>query len=72
MNLTLVAKLYDPLYFDQDQDDADPFLCVNRDYRTRPQLTRLSQNCKERLYQGTMVVILSRYLSTQLRSDLSE
>lgn len=31
-NLTLVAKLYDPLYFDHDQDDADPFLCVNRDY----------------------------------------
>lgn len=31
-NLTLIAKFYDPLYFDHDQDDADPFLCVNRDY----------------------------------------
>lgn len=31
-NQTLVAKLYDPLYFDHEQDDADPFLCVDRDY----------------------------------------
>lgn len=28
----LVAKFYDPLYYDHDQDDADPFLCVDRDY----------------------------------------
>lgn len=28
----LVAKIYDPLYFDHEQDDADPFLCVDRDY----------------------------------------
>src|SRR5271168_2955192 len=28
----LLAKLYDPLYFDHEQDDADPFLCVDRAY----------------------------------------
>ncbi|KAK9429335.1 hypothetical protein V1505DRAFT_357001 [Lipomyces doorenjongii] len=28
----LIAKFYDPLYFDHEQDDADPFLCVDRDY----------------------------------------
>ena len=28
----LVAKIYDPLYFDHEQDDADPLLCVDRDY----------------------------------------
>ncbi len=28
----LVAKIYDPLYWDHDQDDADPFLCVDRAY----------------------------------------
>ncbi|KLJ13360.1 hypothetical protein EMPG_11698 [Blastomyces silverae] len=28
----LLAKIYDPLYFDHEQDDADPFLCVGRDY----------------------------------------
>ncbi|MCJ1260007.1 hypothetical protein MMC24_007847 [Lignoscripta atroalba] len=31
-NLTLLAKFYDPLYYDHDQDDVDPFLCVDRDY----------------------------------------
>lgn len=31
-NQTLVAKFYDPLYFDHEQDGADPFLCVDRDY----------------------------------------
>lgn len=29
----LVAKLYDPLYFDHEQDDADPFMCVDLAYR---------------------------------------
>lgn len=28
----LVAKIYDPLYFDHDQDDADPFLHVDKAY----------------------------------------
>lgn len=28
----LVAKFYDPLYCDHEQDDADPFLCIDRDY----------------------------------------
>ncbi|KAL2005427.1 hypothetical protein VTN00DRAFT_2638 [Thermoascus crustaceus] len=28
----LLAKFYDPLYFDHVQDDADPFLCVDRAY----------------------------------------
>jgi serine/threonine protein kinase len=28
----LAAKIYDPLYFDHEQDEADPFLCVDRDY----------------------------------------
>ena len=28
----LLAKLYDPLYFDHEQDEADPFLCVDRAY----------------------------------------
>ncbi|KAK2789858.1 hypothetical protein FQN53_001221 [Emmonsiellopsis sp. PD_33] len=28
----LPAKIYDPLYYDHEQDDADPFLCVDRDY----------------------------------------
>ncbi|OAX81410.1 hypothetical protein ACJ72_04247 [Emergomyces africanus] len=30
----LLAKIYDPLYFDHVQDDANPFqiLCVDRDY----------------------------------------
>ncbi|EER43150.1 conserved hypothetical protein [Histoplasma capsulatum var. duboisii H88] len=28
----LLAKIYDPLYFDHEQDDVDPFLCVDRDY----------------------------------------
>lgn len=28
----LLAKIYDPLYFDHGQDDVDPFLCVDRDY----------------------------------------
>ncbi len=28
----LVAKIYDPLYFDHDQDDVDPFLCVDYAY----------------------------------------
>lgn len=31
-DLILLAKLYDPLYHDHDQDDVDPFLCVDRDY----------------------------------------
>ncbi|KAK9362912.1 hypothetical protein V1504DRAFT_438149 [Lipomyces starkeyi] len=31
-NITLMAKIYDPLYFDHEQDDADPFLCVDRAY----------------------------------------
>lgn len=66
-NQTLVVKLYDPLYFDHDQDDADPFLCVDR---ARPLPTQLSQSCKERLYQSTMGLILSRYPLTQLGSDL--
>lgn len=29
---SLVAKFYDPLYFDHQQDDADPFLCVDCAY----------------------------------------
>jgi serine/threonine protein kinase len=29
----LVAKLYDPLYFDHEQDDTDPFLYIDRAYR---------------------------------------
>ena len=28
----LLAKFYDPLYFDHEQDEADPFLCVDRAY----------------------------------------
>jgi hypothetical protein len=28
----LVAKFYDPLYFDHEQDDADPFLCTDYHY----------------------------------------
>jgi hypothetical protein len=28
----LLAKLYDPLYFDHEQDEADPFLCIDRSY----------------------------------------
>jgi hypothetical protein len=28
----LLAKFYDPLYFDHEQDKADPFLCVDRAY----------------------------------------
>ncbi|PGH28296.1 hypothetical protein AJ80_00187 [Polytolypa hystricis UAMH7299] len=32
MGRRLLAKIYDPLYFDHEQDDADPFLCVDRDY----------------------------------------
>ncbi|KAF8472649.1 hypothetical protein BDZ91DRAFT_652640 [Kalaharituber pfeilii] len=28
----LVAKFYDPLYFDHQQDDGDPFPCVDHDY----------------------------------------
>jgi serine/threonine protein kinase len=28
----LLAKFYDPLYFDHEQDDADPFLCVDSAY----------------------------------------
>ncbi|KAN0075112.1 hypothetical protein V8E54_007723 [Elaphomyces granulatus] len=28
----LIAKFYDPLYFDHEQDDADPFLCTDHDY----------------------------------------
>ena len=28
----LVAKFYDPLYFDHEQDDADPFLCTDYYY----------------------------------------
>ncbi|OJD19473.1 hypothetical protein AJ78_00541 [Emergomyces pasteurianus Ep9510] len=28
----LLAKIYDPLYFDHEQDYVDPFLCVDRDY----------------------------------------
>ena len=31
--IILVAKIYDPLYF-TDQDDADPFVCMDRDYRS--------------------------------------
>ncbi|KAK9249273.1 hypothetical protein V1506DRAFT_569458 [Lipomyces tetrasporus] len=31
-NIPLMAKIYDPLYFDHEQDDADPFLCVDRAY----------------------------------------
>lgn len=49
-NQTLVAKLYDPLYFDHDQDDADPFLCVDRDYsRETATYTALSK------LQGTVI-----------------
>lgn len=29
----LVAKIYDPLYYDLDQDDSNPFICIDRDYR---------------------------------------
>ncbi|OAX78680.1 hypothetical protein ACJ72_07011 [Emergomyces africanus] len=32
MKLLILAKIYDPLYYDHEQDDADPFLCVDRDY----------------------------------------
>lgn len=32
VDLELVAKLYDPLYYDHSSDDADPFLCVDRHY----------------------------------------
>ena len=28
----LLVKLYDPLYFDHEQDDVDPFLYVDRAY----------------------------------------
>jgi serine/threonine protein kinase len=28
----LFAKIYDPLYFNHEQDDADPFLYIDRDY----------------------------------------
>ncbi|KKZ60625.1 hypothetical protein EMCG_04698 [[Emmonsia] crescens] len=28
----LLAKIYDPLYYDHEQDDVDPFLCMDRDY----------------------------------------
>jgi serine/threonine protein kinase len=28
----LIAKFYDPLYFDHEQDDADPFLCTDHAY----------------------------------------
>jgi serine/threonine protein kinase len=28
----LIAKFYDPLYFDHEQDDVDPFLCTDHDY----------------------------------------
>lgn len=28
----LMAKIYDPLYFDHEQDDANPFLCVESAY----------------------------------------
>ncbi|KAL9098240.1 MAG: hypothetical protein Q9163_006066 [Psora crenata] len=31
-NLSLVAKFYDPLYFDHNEDDGDPVISVNRDY----------------------------------------
>lgn len=31
-DLLLIAKFYDPLYFDHVQDDADPFLCVDHHY----------------------------------------
>ncbi|KAK9320248.1 hypothetical protein V1517DRAFT_310026 [Lipomyces orientalis] len=31
-NIPLMAKIYDPLYYDHEQDDADPFLCVDRAY----------------------------------------
>lgn len=49
-NLTLVAKLYDSLYFDHDQDDVDIFLCVNRDYsRETAAYTALSK------LQGTVI-----------------
>jgi serine/threonine protein kinase len=30
--MDLVAKLCDPLYFDHEQDEADPFLCVDQAY----------------------------------------
>ena len=31
-DIDLVAKIYDPLYFDHEQDDADPFICVDHAY----------------------------------------
>lgn len=32
VGLEVVAKFYDPLYYDHSSDDVDPFLCVDRDY----------------------------------------
>ena len=31
-DVQLIAKFYNPLYFDHKQDDADPFLCTDHDY----------------------------------------
>ena len=31
-DIDVVAKIYDPLYFDHDQDDADPFPYLDHDY----------------------------------------
>ncbi|EER36676.1 conserved hypothetical protein [Histoplasma capsulatum H143] len=31
-DMNILAKIYDPLYFDHEQDDADPFLCVDHNY----------------------------------------
>jgi serine/threonine protein kinase len=46
----IVAKIYDPLYFDHEQDDADPFLCVGRDYSNEAAVyTALAQ------LQGTVI-----------------
>ena len=30
--INLLIKIYDPLYFDHEQDDADSLLCVDHDY----------------------------------------
>jgi serine/threonine protein kinase len=32
IDVPLIAKFYDPLYFDHERDDVDPFLCIDHAY----------------------------------------
>ncbi|KLJ06185.1 hypothetical protein EMPG_10389 [Blastomyces silverae] len=63
---TAVAKLYDPLYFDHTDDEADPFLLAKYHYsREAASYTRLSD------FQGTVIPAYYGSYSLELPVDES-